>query len=444
MLAPSPPDHELPQGAAGTASPPSSRLRALASAVVCRPRFWAVVLLLGLVALGAALIGPHIQAWYHFRAARSELQHWHNPQAIRHLKVCLRIWPHDPDVKLLAARSARRTRAYGEAEQLLEMYQQARGLDEACSLEQFLLSAERGLDQVVELCWRYVDQGHPETPLILEALTRGFLRQYRLGEARLSLKRWRELQPDNPQAYCLEGLLYLDYAHSQTQAIECFRRAVDLDEEHEAARQGLAVALLSNRKYTEAIPHLEFLQKRQPDNLSVQVGLAEAYDSLGDDVEATRWVDSVLARQPEFAPALALRGRIALNNGQPQEAERWLREAVRLNPIEHRARYGLILCLNQNGKEEEARKFREQFAQLEEDLTRFNEIVTRELAQKPRDPALHCTIGQLLLRTGQSEEGLRWLQSALRLDPRYAPARKAVEDYKAKGKPAARQAEKNP
>jgi Flp pilus assembly protein TadD len=111
-----------------------------------------------------------------------------------------------------------------------------------------------------------------------------------------------------------------------------------------------------------------------------------------------------------------------------------LREAVRLNPVEHRARYSLILCLNQNGKEEEARQLRQHFEQLEGDLAHFNDIVTRELVQRPRDPALHCTIGQLLLRTGQREEGLRWLQSALRLDPQYAPARQTLEEYKGKAK----------
>lgn len=51
------------------------------------------------------------------------------------------------------------------------------------------------------------------------------------------------------------------------------------------------------------------------------------------------------------------------------------------------------------------------------------------LAAHPTDPALHCTLGQILWRGGQREEGIRWLQSALQLDPRYAPARQALEEY---------------
>jgi predicted Zn-dependent protease len=78
---------------------------------------------------------------------------------------------------------------------------------------------------------------------------------------------------------------------------------------------------------------------------------------------------------------------------------------------------------------------------MEDDLARFNEIVTKDIAQRPTDPALHCTLGQILLRGGQREEGLRWLQSALRLDPQYAPALQALAEDSRKAKTESRQPE---
>src|SRR5262249_3096420 len=155
-------------------------------------------------------------------------------------------------------------------------------------------------------------------------------------------------------------------------------------------------------------------------------GLAEARIGLGQSAQAVSLTDGVLAVQPRFAPALALRGRIALESGQSEEAETWLRQAVALEPGNHRAVYNLIQCLSQNGKEEEARQRQQQLQRLEDDLARFNEIVTKELRQRPRDPALHCELGRLLLHGGHRQEGLRWLHSALRLDPHYAPARQAL------------------
>src|SRR5215831_6394071 len=73
-----------------------------------RRRFVVGCLLLFLLAACAVVIGPHLRAWYHFRAARRELDRYHNPQAIRHLQACLEQWPKDADAILLAARAARR------------------------------------------------------------------------------------------------------------------------------------------------------------------------------------------------------------------------------------------------------------------------------------------------------------------------------------------------
>jgi tetratricopeptide (TPR) repeat protein len=387
------------------------------------------VVLVGLAVAALIAARPYLRAGYHLRRARSELQRYHNPQAIRHLHICRQTWPRDPEVLLLAARAARRARVYADTERLLRMYHEARGRDEAFTFEEMLLAAETRLEQVADRCWSQVEAGHADAPLILEALTRGYLRQYRLGQARLCLDRWLRMQPDAPQALYLEGLLNLDYIHSHAAALTSYRRAVELDPEHEEARLGLAVALLSEKLFAEAAEHFERLRQAQPDNLSVRVGLAECLDGLGQPDPAERQVDEVLAHQPSFAPALSLRGQFALKRGQPDEAEAWLRQALRRKPMDHRARYSLSLCLQQNGKEEEARQEQRRLLQMEEDLKRFNEIVTREIAQRPTDPALHLTLGQILLRSGQEEEGVRWLQNSLRLDPAYVPARQALADY---------------
>jgi tetratricopeptide (TPR) repeat protein len=410
------------------------RLGAAVGRLLGQRRVWVVLLLLVLV-VAALWTYPRLRfwdqiwAWYHFRAAQSALERYHNPQAIRHLLACRRVWSEDADVILLSARAARRAGSYAEAQVLLDQYQKARGLDDAASFEQLLLSAERGVDLFADLCWRYVEQDHPGTPLLLEALTRGYLRQYRLIEARACLNRWFQSEPNNPQALCLDGQFHLDYAQARGAAETSFRRAVEIDPEHEDARLGLAVALLYAKDYSEAAEHLEYLRKRQPENYKVQVELAECWNSQDRVNEATQLVEAVLAKQPQFPPALSLRGRLAFKEEQYAEAETWLRQSVAGNPSDHLARYTLVQCLRQNGKQEEAEEKWQQVLQMEEDLKRFNEIVTRDMLQRPRDPALHCTLGQLLLRGGHLEEGLRWLQSALRLDPGYAPAREALNEY---------------
>jgi tetratricopeptide (TPR) repeat protein len=356
------------------------------------------------------------------------VERYHNPQAVRHLKDCLDVWPQDADILLLTARAARRARTYADAEIALEKYQHLRGLDEALSFEQLLLAAERGEDQAVETCRRFIEQGHPNESLILEALARGALSSYHVMDARACLDRWLKVDPDNPQALCFEGQYQSDYPHSLSTALEKFRRAVQLDPEHEEARLGLAVNLIESKLYGEAIEHLEYLRKAQPDNVRVAVGLAQCRDGQGQRAEAIRLVDAVLARQPDHPPALALRGRLALDEGDFGSSEAMLRKAVSGAPSDHQARYNLVLCLYHNGKDVEAKEHENKIRQGEADFKRFREIVGGDLVQRPHDPAAHCELGQLLLRSGNREEGLRWLKSALRLDPQYEPARQALKE----------------
>jgi tetratricopeptide (TPR) repeat protein len=382
------------------------------------------LVLVALATAGVILALPQGRAWYHYRAAGTALMQYHNPLAIRHLQACLKIWPEDADVFLLAARAARRARYYGDAEQCLEQYQRIRGLDEASSFEQLLLSAERDVDQVADVCRRHVEADHPQAALILEALTRGYLRQYRLRQARFCLDRWLKNQPDCPQALCLEGELRLDYQHSLALALKSYRRAVRLDSDHEEARLGLALALLEAKQFKEATQHLEYLRQNQPDNLGVRVGLAECRYALGQKDKAVRLLDVVLAEAPHCASALAGRGRIALESQHDAAAESWLRQAVEADPSNQKARYNLSLALERNGKHQEARQQQKRLEQMHEDLQRFHQIVTHDLVSHPHDPALHHTLGELLLRSGHRAEGVRWLESAARQN--YRPAREAL------------------
>jgi tetratricopeptide (TPR) repeat protein len=412
------------------------RLRSALAWASSRRRLSAIALLAAVVAAASAWAAPQVRAWRHLRAARTELGHYHTSQAIRHLKVCRELWPHDPAVMLLAARAARRAGVYGDGARLLSLYEQERGRDDAVAFERLLLAAETDQDAVVERCWQLVEAGHPDSPLLMESLARGYMRRYPLGMARRCLDRWGQSQPDSPQVHYLDGLFHLDYAHAVSAAVASYARAVELDPEHEEARLGLAVALLTSKDFGKAAEHFELLRRVQPDNARVRVGLAECRDGLGDTAGAVRLADGVLAQRPDFPAALALRGHLAFRQGQFAEAATWLLRAVRRNPADHRARYGLALALEQAGRAEEAKEHLRHFQQTEKDLARFNEIVTTEIAKRPADPALHCELGQILLRSGQREEGTRWLQSALQIDPGYAPARRALIDYQRTGRVA--------
>jgi predicted Zn-dependent protease len=284
------------------------------------------------------------------------------------------------------------------------------------------------MDRVHDLCRHWIEANHPDTVLILEALAHGYLRSFRCAEALACLREWQTRQPDNPQALWLEGQVR-GLQHDLRAAVRSYQRAVACDPQHEEVRLALINALMEDKDYKAALPHLDSLLQQQLDNLHLMVRLAECHDELGQQPEADRLLETVLARQPSFAPAVALRGKIALRNGQLETAEDCLHEAVALLPSAYELRYQLMRCLDQCGKTAEAREQEQLFQQLQADKRRFNEIVSRGMARAPHDPALHCELGLILLRAGLAEDGVRWLKSALTQEPGFTRAHAALADY---------------
>jgi predicted Zn-dependent protease len=259
-------------------------------------------------------------------------------------------------------------------------------------------------------------------------MAHAYLYAYRLPDVRLLLQRWRQDQPDNPQVYYVEGELH-DCEGVSEAAVASYQRVLQLDPEHHEARLKLTAALMEQRAFTQMESHLEYLHRRQPDNLQVLVRLAACRAFLGRAEEAVRLLDDVLANNSDFVPALAERGKIALEQGEYPAAENWLRKAIEGKPSDRSSRFRLVQCLHLSGKVGEAQKQEQRLKQLEADLKRIDEIANRSMAETPNDPVLHCELGTMLLRCGFVEPGLHWLHTALRRDARCSLAHQALAQY---------------
>jgi predicted Zn-dependent protease len=133
--------------------------------------------------------------------------------------------------------------------------------------------------------------------------------------------------------------------------------------------------------------------------------------------------------------ALGERGKLELAMGKADEAERWLRRAVAVVPFEREIAYSFWLVIQRDeAKKVEAATWVARLAQIDADLTRMAEVM-RLINASPNDPAPRHEAGMLMLRNGQEEEGVRWLDNALRQDPGYRPTHQALaEYYEKKGK----------
>ena len=388
--------------------------------------------LLIVAALVAAVAILSLQSWayYHLRQARAASARYHNDEAEKHLRSCLWASPNNPEVLLLAARTARRAGAAEGAEQFLAQYERLRGPDdEQLVLERILLQVEKGhLESVASYCEQMVTDKHPFAPLILEAVAAYCIRAFRLQEAEIAVKKWQELAPRDTQAIYFEAMCY-ELKEQNAEARNCLWKVVELDPERADARFRLASLLIDAHEETEALPHLEYLHALHPERSPILVELARCYTVLGRNDQADAALTEVLDREPANREALAARGKLYMQEERLEEAESYLRQAVELDPGNYPVRYQLYLCLSKLKKNQEAEKTLARLESMEADMRKLQKLITERMQQYPNDPALHYEAAMIYLRAGRAEEGVRWLKSCLKIDPNYAPANKVLATY---------------
>jgi tetratricopeptide (TPR) repeat protein len=406
-----------------------SRCRQLAG-YLSRRWIFLLCLLAGflLLGLGGYPCGRYLVAWHHYRAGEQALSRGDLSPARVHLQACLRAWPKDARVHLLAARAARRAGALDEAEQHLAACQAAGGVTDETTLEWALLRARRGeLPEVEPYLRARLDDGRADPVPILDVLTAELMRLRRLIEARQYLDRWLQLKPDDAIALVRRGWV-AEHLVDDAAAAHDYEHALAITPEDDNVRLRLAEIQERTGHAAEAVAHFERLRGRQPAEPAVLLGLARCRRQLGQPDEARQLVEAVLADHPLHAGALAEHGWLALDGGEVGEAETWLRQAVAQDPHDREILYSYYRCLEQLGKTDEARACLERVRALEADAKRMKELMTAAM-QRPRDAALLHEIGVMFLRNGFKDDGLSWLLRAAEADPAHRPTRRALAAY---------------
>lgn len=393
-------------------------VRALAGAVV----------LLVLLA-GAAAGGTYLWFHNHLSAARTAVDRGHNAVAIQHLVACRKVHSTHPEVLLLMSRVARRSGRWDDSEQMLDEYWSNHGDDEALVFERLLHRAARGeLESAGPPLLARIRAGGADAGPAREALVTGYLTRFLWPDADRALTDWLSAEPDNTTALLLRGKLQeqrLDY----TGPPDVYRRIVELDPDHDEARLRLTTVLLQRYSGEEALPHLERLRERLPNNHEVLYQWAAALGLQGRTAEARAALDELLRINPSHPAALAERGKYAALDRDDAAAADYLGKAVRLDPGNLAVRHQHIQALTRAGQTAEAARAEAAMARMKDDLEQINQLVRTSLQSTPNDPNVHHRIAVISLRSGQPDDGLRWLQSALQVDPDHLPTHQTLAGY---------------
>jgi tetratricopeptide (TPR) repeat protein len=138
-------------------------------------------------------------------------------------------------------------------------------------------------------------------------------------------------------------------------ALSLYRKAIELKPDYFIGRKDLANFYLRTNNLPEAKhAYTEFLGD-YPDNREIQLNLASVLLAQGDSDLATRLLQMLVSRDPDFAEAQVDLG-VALLGRNNAEARSHLEAALRLKPDSPEAAYNLGLLEENAGHLDEARR----------------------------------------------------------------------------------------
>jgi tetratricopeptide (TPR) repeat protein len=157
----------------------------------------------------------------------------------------------------------------------------------------------------------------------------------------------------------------------------------------EKARFPLAVALFEQHKSGDSRSQFEAVRKAVGDHPNVLYYLGRL-DLEDRNFEAAIHDLSKAVAQPPFPDTSYYLGFAYFKQGELPPAEKWLKEAARLNPNDARVPYQLGLVYRKEGREEEAKKalaLSQEVRRSGDNETRLRSECAEKLAQGPREEA---------------------------------------------------------
>ncbi len=375
-------------------------------------------------------------AWKQFRApAASQLLEQAEQAAARRdfvtaqslLDRVLADQPNSFPARLLMAQVARRAGYVAEARVQLDIAAALRVERDKVDLEGDLLEMQEGDLSRERRLWAIALDDADQALFILEALARGYRKNYLLADMQVALDELLRRQPDHVEAL-LDRAWIAERQVRLDKALDDLKQAVAIDPRHDEANLRLGELLLAMERPPEAYEILKPLAARHDTDPRVVLALFRACRKMGKSDEAAQLDSQLSALKPAEFPVLLERGRYLLEQGGAAEAEPLLRQAVALAPFDFQVHYSLQLCLNQLDRQEEAKKEQALVQQIDADLKEIAEL-TQKLQRARFDPDLRCAIARIFLRSGEESEGLRWLKTVLRMQPQHRPTHEALAEY---------------
>jgi len=223
------------------------------------------------------------------------------------------------------------------------------------------------------------------------------------------------------------------------EAIEAFRKAIEIQPDYISAHDNLGVALQQQGKLAEAIEAFRKAIDIQPDFVRAHYGLGNVLNEQGKLEEAIKAFRKAIDIQPDFVRAHYGLGNALNEQGKLEEAIEAYRKVIEIKPDFVRAHNGLGNALNEQGKLEEAIEAYRKAIEIQPDyayahnclgnalneqgkLEEAIEAYRKAIEIQPAYVHAHHGLGIALQKQGKLEEAIEAYRKAIEIQPHYAYA----------------------
>src|SRR5439155_17897668 len=243
------------------------------------------------------------------------------------------------------------------------------------------------------------------------------------------------IKPDDPLGHIALGEALGELGQNEA-AIEEFKLALKSDPKSVPALDGLAKALIAQKRYSAAIAYL----KDAPADPVLQDDLAVAYSSSGDVAEAVKLLAQLVRQDPSSADRHARLGLAYTQESQFRQAVDEFREALRLDSDNDVTRLSyvkalIVLAEFQTALPEIQNYFRRKPHNFDAlylmgvvdrglgNYTAAKDVLSQAVVLDPNHYDARYNLGFVLAKLGRPQEALVHLEKAVHLNPSSSEAR---------------------
>ncbi len=147
-------------------------------------------------------------------------------------------------------------------------------------------------------------------------------------EALTAIDKALQIRPESYLAWQAKGQVYQNQQNNLVKAITSYDQAIALNPNYAPLWRDRGLAFNQQQNYTQGIESLTKASKIAPQDWATWIGLATAWDIVGEDNKALAALDRALEIQPQNVDAWSQKGLIYTKNAQYNEACETYRQSL--------------------------------------------------------------------------------------------------------------------